>query len=215
MQECDANNESGDCIMQIVNHQLIGVTQSPSPNHGGIIIPKILVIHNTGGGTLAGAVNWFSNAKSQVSAHLVMDRDGTVIQCVPFNIKGYHAGVSKWKNYAKNNSVNWCSIGIELVNAGMCGKTAAGQYFDRLAHSITIDNNNIITAPHRNNLKDGVHSWEKYDPRQMRRLIEIARLICRAYQIKEIVGHDDIAPIRKIDPGPAFNMEEFRNAVLG
>jgi len=202
-------------MLQIVNHRIVGVQQSPSPNCNGAIVPKVLVIHNTGGGTLASAVNWFANPDSKVSAHLVIDRDGQTTQCVPFNIRAYHAGVSKWKNYAIGGSLNGCGIGIELVNAGMCGKTANNTYYDRLMRNKVIPNNNIITAAHRNDGKDNVQPWERYDERQLRRVTEVAKLICKAYQIREIVGHDEIAPKRKIDPGPAFNMEEFRHAVFG
>ena len=42
---------------------------------------------------------------------------------------------------------------------------------------------------------------------------EVAALLVREYGIKEILGHDDIAPKRKWDPGPAFPMDQFRATV--
>ena len=45
--------------------------------------------------------------------------------------------------------------------------------------------------------------------------IAVARALAETYPIHEIVGHDDIAPGRKLDPGPAFDMPTFRTQVLG
>jgi N-acetylmuramoyl-L-alanine amidase len=39
--------------------------------------------------------------------------------------------------------------------------------------------------------------------------------IIHKYGIKKILGHDDISPHRKVDPGPAFPMASFRAKVLG
>jgi N-acetylmuramoyl-L-alanine amidase len=43
-------------------------------------------------------------------------------------------------------------------------------------------------------------------------------IVCQAliekYNIKEIVGHDDIAPGRKVDPGPAFPMQKLKDKIL-
>lgn len=200
--------------MQIVNSKLVGVPYVPSPNSRGTIVPKILVIHNTGGGTVKSAVNWFANPESKVSAHLVIGRDGSITQCVPFNQKANHAGLSSWKNFTQGNSINGCSIGIELVNAGMLGVEANGGLYDRLMHSIKIEASNAIKAVHKNGPNEEFF-WEKYPETQMKVLRDVAKLICSSYQIREIVGHDDVAPRRKIDPGPAFPMHEFRHAILG
>jgi AmpD protein len=47
----------------------------------------------------------------QVSAHLLIRRDGKIIQYVPFNQRAWHAGVS---NYQGREKCNDFSIGIEL-----------------------------------------------------------------------------------------------------
>lgn len=43
---------------------------------------------------------------------------------------------------------------------------------------------------------------------------KIAGLLVEEYELKDIVGHDDIAPGRKFDPGPAFPMQSFPAAVF-
>ena len=47
----------------------------------------------------------------KVSAHILIERDGSLIQFVPFNKCAWHAGES---NYAGRDSCNEFSIGIEL-----------------------------------------------------------------------------------------------------
>ena len=49
----------------------------------------------------------------------------------------------------------------------------------------------------------------------MQSLLELSRLLVQAYNLKDVVGHDDVAPSRKIEPGPAFPMADFRAAVMG
>ena len=67
-----------------------------------------------------------------------------------------------------------------------------------------------LTARHKNG--GPVSQWEIYQPAQLKALEIVAKAICERYNIDDIVGHDDIAPSRKNDPGPAFPMDTLRHA---
>ncbi len=59
-----------------------------------------------------------------------------------------------------------------------------------------------------------------YTPAQYRKLARLVKALLRRYPIAAIVGHSDIAPGRKTDPGPSFDWSRLRRqigsaAVLG
>lgn len=52
-------------------------------------------------------------------------------------------------------------------------------------------------------------------PAQYRVLAALADRICSRYPIADIVGHSDIAPGRKSDPGPKFDWLRFHRLLVG
>jgi N-acetylmuramoyl-L-alanine amidase len=91
--------------------------------------PKAIVLHHTAGATWQPAWWTFANngayesipgkpEKPGVSAHFIVDKDGTIYQCVPLSVRARHA-----------IGMNWSSIGIEFVQEGRSGKD--GHWMDQ------------------------------------------------------------------------------------
>lgn len=200
----------------IINHILHKdgkpVTQKATPNKGGVIAPSILVMHFTGADNAAGSVNWLCDPRSKVSAHLVLDQKGNVTQLAPFNRQCWHAGKSRW---GKVTAINSNSIGIEMANCGPLKKMGDGTYRAELAKK-TFQPSEVVVAGHKNSPKT-VIGWDDYPAAQVQASIEIMAAIVAQYGIKEnnVVGHDDIAPGRKVDPGPAYPMARVKSAAFG
>ena len=100
----------------------------------------------------------------KVSAHILIERNGSLIQFVPFNKCAWHAGQS---NYAGRDRCNEFSIGIEL-------KGSIKEEFTRDQYSV---------------------------------LNDLLDLLKKEYGYMDVVGHSEIAPDRKNDPGPYFNWD--------
>ncbi|MEM8853956.1 MAG: N-acetylmuramoyl-L-alanine amidase [Pseudomonadota bacterium] len=77
--------------------------------------PDMVVIHYTGMKSAAAAVDWLCNPISKVSAHYLIDEDGSLVAMVDEDRRAWHAGVSLWDGVSDNNNR---SIGIELHNIG-------------------------------------------------------------------------------------------------
>jgi N-acetylmuramoyl-L-alanine amidase len=199
--------------MQIKKHLLFEdnnkqVAFKATPNKGGIYVPQYLVIHYTAATTAASAINWFLNPVAQASAHLVIAQDGTITQFAPFNVVTWHAGKSEWKGVS---GLNQFSIGIELVNGGRLRQ--GGDKWTCPVDRCVIPNDEVMLATHKN---ESVQSaWHEYDGRQMEAAAVVAATLVQAYGLKDVLGHDDISPIRKSDPGPAFPMSSFRSRAMG
>lgn len=60
-------------------------------------------------------------------------------------------------------------------------------------------------------------TWEPYPPAQVEALVRLAKDIVARYRIPptRVVGHSDIAPQRKIDPGPLFPWRTLAQAGVG
>jgi N-acetylmuramoyl-L-alanine amidase len=55
--------------------------------------------------------------------------------------------------------------------------------------------------------------WEKYPQAQLDACFAVAKALVERYKLDDVCGHEDIAPERKNDPGPAFPMQELREFV--
>lgn len=198
--------------MRIENHRLVPGWKSLSPNHGGALAaPRLLVMHFTasGGSGPLGDADYFLKPAAKASAHVVVGRDGAIAQVVPFNVKAWHAGKSIWRGVPNCNDY---SIGIEIDNWGKLVRTADGQV--RSWTGEIVDAARSVHLVHKHEAAPAY--WEQYGETQLRAVVELTRLLLDAYpSIEEIVGHDDIAPGRKVDPGPAFPMSRFASLAAG
>lgn len=110
----------------------------------------------------------------RVSTHLLIRRDGSVVQFVPFERRAWHAGDSSFNG---RDHCNDYSVGIELEGT------------DEIP----------------------------YEPAQYRMLTRLAHQLMHLYPgitPQRVVGHCDVSPGRKSDPGPSFNWEMFRSTLL-
>ena len=182
--------------MTITDHWLDTARRDELPGGSPMPVRRFLVIHFTSGASAQSSVDYWRTPQAKgACAHLVIDRDGTLIQCRPFNRTCGHAGQSAWHGHT---GLNACAIGIELANAG---DNAA--LFRRWSTA-------LVKARHKHG--GPLTDWEAYPEPQITACITAARLLVARYHLDDLVGHDDIAPDRKNDPGPAFPMQRVREA---
>ena len=56
--------------------------------------------------------------------------------------------------------------------------------------------------------------WHRFTEAQVDVVESVCALLVREYGIIHILGHDEVAPGRKIDPGPAYPLDLLRARVL-
>jgi len=140
--------------------------------------PDMVLLHYTGMQSGPEALTRLTTAAGKVSAHYVVFEDGRIVQCVPEEMRAWHAGESSW---AGDTDINSRSIGIEIVNPG--------------------------------------HEWgyRAFPEAQMRAVEALCRDIAarRPVPAHRVVGHSDIAPTRKADPGELFDWPRLARAGIG
>ncbi|TKJ40365.1 N-acetylmuramoyl-L-alanine amidase [candidate division LCP-89 bacterium B3_LCP] len=186
-----------------------GTTFKESSNHGGAFstgLPDTVVFHFTAGRDAKSSVQWLCNPEAKASAHLVIGSDKSVTQLVPFDTIAWHAGPSR---HGDREGLNKYSIGIELDNAGKLTKHG-NQY--RSWFEKVYDEKEVVEAVHRN--KTIPEYWHAYSEEQITIAIDICFLLMERYGITTILGHEEISPGRKWDPGPAFPLDKIREIIL-
>ena len=99
-----------------VSRAVLTVKDAPSPNFDARRgLPDMLVLHYTGMKSADEAVARLCDPEARVSAHYVVDEDGSVLRLVPEERRAWHAGAGAWQG---ETDCNAASIGIEIVNPG-------------------------------------------------------------------------------------------------
>jgi len=157
------------------------VIETPSPNFEprpkGTAI-DMLVVHYTGMLSADAALERLCDPDAKVSAHYLIDEDGTTHRLVAEDMRAWHAGVSSWRGATDINSR---SIGIELVNPG---------------HEF---------------------GYRAFPDAQLAAFRDLSLEILARHPIPagNVVGHSDVAPTRKADPGEFFPWREMAAAGIG
>lgn len=106
-------------------------------------------------------------ADLKVSAHVLIRRDGALVQFVPFDRRAWHAGRSAYRG---RRNCNDFSVGIELEG--------------------------LEIAP-----------FERAQYASLTRVVTALLVAYPGLSAERIVGHCDVAPGRKTDPGPYFERD--------
>ena len=199
---------------RVAEHRLLGgappVLQDPTDHWtpGRTIVPRFLLFHYT-------VIDFdatrraFKNRAVAASAHLVVARDGRVAQMVAFDRRAWHAGESRWGDLTDLNSH---AIGIEMENHGYLERRGGGQL--QSVNGDKVKDEDAVEARHRHP-RWPARWWQAYTPAQIEVAQALARALANAYPIEDVLGHDDVAPERKADPGPAFPLDLVQAAAFG
>lgn len=113
--------QSKQLAKQLTQQPLVFTGPMPSPGfwagttNFNLRKPNIVVIHHTAQNSCEQTLKTFTLTRTQVSAHYVICKDGTVHHMLNDYLRAWHGGVGKWGTLTDINSA---SIGIELDNNG-------------------------------------------------------------------------------------------------
>jgi N-acetylmuramoyl-L-alanine amidase len=155
--------------------------ERPSPNFDERRCRKpvdLVLLHYTGMPSAEAALQRLTDPAAKVSAHYVLDEDGTLTRLVAEEARAWHAGVAFWRGV---RDVNARSIGIELVNPG---------------HEF---------------------GYRPFPEAQITALLDLLTAIKLRHGIPAsgFIGHSDVAPQRKEDPGELFPWARLAAAGFG
>ena len=129
--------------------------------------PNYVIIHHTAQGSCEQTIKTFTLKRTEVSAHYVICRDGTVLHMLNDYLRAWHGGAARWGSITDINSV---SIGIELDNNGSEPFaepliTSLLDLLARLKQAYNIPTSNYIghadIAPTRKNDPSKYFPWER------------------------------------------------------
>ena len=175
---------------------------APSANYNSRI--QHLVIHFTSEHFAESLRLLTQKTDRPVSVHYLVPEPGddtyergllVVHRLVPEERRAWHAGLSYW---AGADVLNDTSIGIEIVNRSAC-----------------VNNNPETEEP---TPEDQVCTFLEFPEEQLQLVVELVKDIVRRnpeIDPVDVIGHGDIAPGRRVDPGPKFPWKRLYDEGVG
>jgi N-acetylmuramoyl-L-alanine amidase len=174
----------------------------PSANQDGRV--RFLVLHFTDENFERSLDLLTNKHDNPVSAHYLVSRAGeygrappTVLRLVDESQRAWHAGPSRWQGH---EPLNGESVGVEIVYESHCPREPP-----RPSGASPWD-------------VDATCPYPPYPADQIAAVIELARGVIRRHPEIEptrVVGHSDIQPENKTDPGPRFPWRQLAAAGIG
>ncbi|MFN8242695.1 MAG: N-acetylmuramoyl-L-alanine amidase [Ferruginibacter sp.] len=158
---------------RLLKEQPAYIDSTPAPDYWvgttnfGMRKPNFVIIHHTAQTACDTTLHTFTLPRTQVSAHYVICKDGTIHHMLNDYLRAWHAGVSQWGNLT---DVNSSSIGIELDNNGFepfpeAQISSLLQLLKKLKKDNGIPTANFIghadVAPKRKNDPNRYFPWEQ------------------------------------------------------
>ncbi|MEO5348858.1 MAG: N-acetylmuramoyl-L-alanine amidase [Magnetococcus sp. YQC-3] len=187
--------------------------------------PEGAVVHYTASPEdPTGILNW---AREMGYCYFVIDRVGRIYQSFPLDEWGYHAGES---SYLGRTGVSKYFVGIEIVSAGRLQpvpsketgvETKYAAWFHYVGNTTVLKQNaklysrdQVRVCETTMNIRAG--TYHKYTPQQEESLLGLCLWLKHnnpdVFSFANVVGHDEVAPGRKQDPGGSLSttMNVFR-----
>ena len=170
---------------------------------------SVLVIHYTSSDFINSLNSLTLSSNRPVSSHYLIPEplDASygraniqTHQLVDESSRAWHAGRGNWKDKTNINDV---SIGIELVNRATCIESM-------LMQTEQVDDKNVKPPT--------FCFYPDYSEQQIALLIDLSKGILERHpdiHPTRVIGHSDMAPDRKQDPGPRFPWHRLYKAGIG
>ena len=138
-------------------------------------------------------------------------------QLVPESERAWHAGRSYW---AGKTGLNDQSIGIEIVNQSYCRDPEVPETQPQDPSSTTSSMPVMMETAEQPSaeLPKRLCFYPDFPETQMAIVIDLVKAIQKRHprvEATHIIGHSDIAPSRKVDPGPRFPWERLYQLGIG
>ena len=147
--------------------------------------------------------------------YFLIDRDGNVFQQFPLDRWGYHAGDSSYPGIPGDVSNDL--VGIEMMCAGKLdtvGDKKFKSWFTKTNRGDSLFYGDEVDYwPRTENIQNG--NYHKFSPKQKESLVDLILWMdkqTKKFSLEHVVGHDEVAPRRKNDPGGSLGMtmSDFR-----